>query len=96
MRECIIREGFEELGLEDVEYTWLGLMHFELVPDYFSPEHREEFGGLYGVTLSSEQFAEALKNRTDEEEIEQLAFYSKIENKDKIVAIDEKLLEFWK
>lgn len=96
MRECIIREGFEELGLKDVEYTWLGLMHFKLVPDYFSSEHREEYGGLYGVTLSSEQFAEALKKREDKEEIERFAYYSKIEDRDKIVAIDAKLLEFWK
>ncbi|MBQ9141959.1 MAG: NUDIX domain-containing protein [Lachnospiraceae bacterium] len=96
LRECIIREGFEELGLKDVEYTWLGLMHFELVPDYFSPEHREEYGGLYGVTISTEQFAEAQKYRIDKEEIEKVAFYSKIGNTEKIVAIDEKLLEFWK
>lgn len=96
MRECIIREGFEELGLNGVEYTWLGLMHFKLVPDYFSPDHREEYGGLYGVTISTEQFAEAQKYRTDKEEIEKVAFYSKITDRDKIVAIDEALLEFWK
>lgn len=96
LRECIIREGFEELGLKDVEYTWLGLMHFKLVPDYFSPEHREEYGGLYGVTISAEQFAALMENRTDKEEIERVAFYSKLDKSEKIVAIDEKLLEFWK
>lgn len=96
LRECIVREGFEELGLKDVEYTWLGLMHFKLVPDYFSPEHREEYGGLYGVTISEEQLVQALENRSDEEEIERIAFYSKLDKSEKIVAIDEKLMEFWK
>ncbi len=96
LRGCIIREGFEELGLKDVEYTWIGLMHFKLVPDYFSSNHREEYGGLYGVTISEEQFAKALEYRTDKEEIERIAFYSEIVERDKIVAVDEKLLEFWR
>lgn len=96
LRECIIREGFEELGLKEVAYTWIGLMHFKLVPDYFSPNHREEYGGLYGVTISKEQLAEALECRADKEEIERIAFYSEIAERDAIVAVDEKLLEFWK
>ncbi len=95
LRECITRESFEELGLKDVEYTWLGLMHFKLVPDYFSPEHREEYGGLYGVTISAEKLAESKQYREDKEEIEKFAFYSEIEDREKIVAVDEKLLEFW-
>jgi len=34
--------------------------------------------------------------RTDKEEVEKLAFYSEIKDNEKIAAIDEKLLEFWK
>ena len=94
LRECIIREAWEELGLQNVEYTWLGLMHDKMAPGYFNPEWHEEYGGLYGVTLPIERFAEIEKCREDKEEIEKLAFYSQV--KDECVApIDEKLLEFW-
>ena len=95
LRECIIREAQEELGLTNVEFTWLGLMHDKMAPGYFNPEWHEEYGGLYGVTLTLEQFAGIEKCREDKEEIEKLAFYSQL--KDECVApIDEKLLEFWK
>jgi len=95
LRECIIREAKEELGLSDVEFTWLGLMHDKMAPGYFNPEWHEEYGGLYGVTLSMEMYAEIEKCREDKDEIEKLAFYSQV--KDECVApIDEKLLEFWK
>jgi len=95
LRECIIREAKEELGLSNVEFTWLGLMHDKMAPGYFNPEWHEEYGGLYGVTLTKEQLADIEKSREDKEEIEKLAFYSQV--KDECVAlIDEKLLEFWK
>ena len=95
LRECIIREAKEELGLSNVEFTWLGLMHDKMAPGYFNPEWHEEYGGLYGVTLTKEQLAEFEKSREDKEEIEKLAFYSQIKNE--CVALnDEKLLEFWK
>ncbi|MBP3568248.1 MAG: NUDIX domain-containing protein [Lachnospiraceae bacterium] len=95
LRECIIREAWEELGLQNVEYTWLGLMHDKMAPGYFNPEWHEEYGGLYGVTLPKEMLAEIEKHREDREEIEKLAMYSQI--KEKCVApIDEKLLEYWK
>ena len=95
LRECIIREAKEELGISNVEFTWLGLMHDKMAPGYFNPEWHEEYGGLYGVTLTKEQLADIEKSREDKEEIEKLAFYSQV--KDECVAlIDEKLLEFWK
>jgi len=95
LRECIIREAKEELGLQDVEFTWLGLMHDNMAPGYFNPEWHEEYGGLYGVTLTPEQMKVIEKCREDKEEIEKLAFYSQV--KEECVApIDEKLLEFWK
>lgn len=95
LRECIIREAKEELGLSNVEFTWLGLMHDKMAPGYFNPEWHEEYGGLYGVTLTKEQLAEFVKSREDKEEIEKLAFYSQIKN-ECVALIDEKLLEFWK
>ena len=95
LRECIIREAEEELGLSNVEFTWIGLMHDKMAPGYFNPEWHEEYGGLYGVTLPMETLAEIERSRTDKEEIEQLAFYSQVKEKC-VAAIDEKLLEFWK
>ena len=95
LRDCIIRETKEELGLQNVEYTWLGLMHDKMAPGYFNPEWHEEYGGLYGVTLPMECFAEIEKCREDKDEIEKLAFYSQVKAEN-VAPIDEKLLEFWK
>lgn len=96
IRECIVRESYEELGLENVEYTYLGLMRLKLAPSYFSSEWREEYGGLYGITLPEEMLEVIEKYRTDKEEIEKLEFYSRINAEEKIAVMDEKLLEFWK
>lgn len=95
IRECIIRECYEELGLENVEYTYLGLMHFKMAPGYFNPEWHEEYGGLYGITIPYEMLEVLEKYRTDKEEVEKLALYSQIKGKEKIATIDEKLLEYW-
>jgi len=95
LRECIQREAKEELGLVGVEFTWLGLMHDKMAPGYFNPEWHEEYGGLYGVTLSAKTLEEIEKGREDKEEIETLALYSRLQG-ECIAQIDEKLLEFWK
>ena len=95
LRECIIREAKEELGVTDVEFTWLGLMHDNMAPGYFNPEWHEEYGGLYGVTLPLERLSEIEKCREDKEEIEKLAFYSQVKT-ECVASIDEKLLEFWR
>ena len=96
LRECIIREGYEELGLENVEYSYVGLMKLKLAPSYFSPDWREEYGGLFGITLSEDMLEVIEKYRTDKEEIEKLEFYSRINKGEKIAVMDEKLLDFWK
>ncbi len=96
LRECIVREAEEELGIKDVEYTYLGLMHDKMAPGYFNPEWHEEYGALYGVTLSDEMPREIEANRVDKEEIGRLAFYSQVKGKEKIAEIDEALLRFWK
>ena len=94
--ECIKREAEEELGIKDVEYTYLGLMHDKMAPGYFNPEWHEEYGGLYGVTLSESMLQEIENRRMDKEEVEKLAFYSRIKGKEKVAAIDEALLMYWK
>lgn len=95
LRDCIVREAKEELGLQGVEFTWLGLMYDNMAPGYFNPEWHEEYGGLYGVTLPEKSLVDIERFRKDKEEIEKLAFYSQIKG-ECIAPIDEKLLEFWK
>ena len=95
VRDCIIREGLEELGLTNVKYTYIGLMHYKMAPGYFNPEWHEEYGALYGVTLPMEMLEEIKKKRSDKEEVEKLAFYSQIKGKESIAAIDEALLKYW-
>lgn len=96
IRECIIRECREELGLENVEFTYLGLMKYNMAPGYFNPERHIEYGGLYGITLPENAIEVIKKHRKDKKEIETLEFYGKIIKRDKISKIDEKLLEYWK
>lgn len=96
VRECIIREGYEELGLKDVKYTYLGLMHFKMAPGYFNPQWHEEYGALYGVSLPEDMLDVIMHKREDKEEVERLAFYSQVMGKERIAEIDEKLLEYWK
>ncbi len=95
LRECIVREAEEELGISGVEYTYLGLMHYKMAPGYFNPEWHEEYGALYGVTLRSEMLKEIEAKRADKEEIERLGFYSQVKGKEKVAEIDETLLQFW-
>lgn len=95
LRECIEREAFEEIGLKGVEYTFLGLMHFNMAPGYFNPKWHEEYGGLYGITLPAEALEPIETYRTDKEEVERLAFYREVKGKETIAAIDEALLSYW-
>lgn len=94
-KECIIRECFEELGLENAEYHYIGAMKFLMMPDYFSKNKRIEFGGLYGITLNDISLDDIHKRIKDRNEIVKLAFYSQIKGKEKIALIDEKLLKYF-
>ena len=96
LRECITRECKEELGLDNVDFEFLGLIHYKMAPGYFNPEWHEEYGGLYGITLTEEYLPMIEEHRKDKEEIEKLAFYSDVKDKEVIAVIDEKLLEYWK
>lgn len=94
-RECIVRECYEELGIEGAAFKYLGLMKFLMMPDYFSSKERIEYGGLYGVTLENMTIEEIYHQINDRAEIVKLAFYKDIKDKEPIAPIDEKLLEYY-
>lgn len=94
-RECISRECFEELGIQDADMLYLGAMKFLLKPDYFSSDERIEYGGLYGVTIDNIDINEIYRRINDKEEITKIALYSQVKNKESIALIDEKLLEYF-
>lgn len=94
MREAMVREAKEELGIE-CEPQWLGLAHFEMQPDYFSNEVREEYGAIFGVSLSEEYLEQIEKMRIDREEIEKIALLGEISSGEEIRELDRKLTEFY-
>ena len=94
-RECIVRELEEELGVNTSGISYLGTMKFLMKPDYFSPNERIEFGGLYGITLPETSLDELYSHVIDKEEITKLAFYSQVKGKEPIAVIDEKLLDYF-
>lgn len=94
-RECIVRELGEELGIDTNGIRYLGSMKFLMKPDYFSPDERIEFGGLYGITLPETSLDELYSQVRDKDEITKLAFYSHIKDKEPIAVIDEKLLDYY-
>ena len=81
-RDCIIRECYEELGIEGTTFKYLGLMKFLMMPDYFSSKERIEYGGLYGVTLENMTIEEIYHQINDRAEIVKLAFYKDIKDKE--------------
>ncbi len=92
MRECITRECLEEIGLSDLSVAYKGLMHLKLMPDYFSAECREEYGGLYGVKLQPDKLQEIERYRQDREEIGKIALLRDISTGERIAEIDKELL----
>ena len=54
LRECITRECEEELGITGIEFEYLGTVHYYMPPNYWVKDWHEEYGGLYGITLSRE------------------------------------------
>lgn len=94
-RECILRECGEELGIENADFEYVGVMKFLMMPDYFSAEERIEYGALYGVSLDSMGIDEIRGQIEDRDEITDIALYSDIKGKEPIAPIDEKLLEYY-
>ena len=94
--ECIKREIEEELGLTDVEPTYLGIVHYLCPPDYWNEDWHEEYGGLYGMALTRDNLQDIEELRRDKDEIGEIEFYSKLkQQKAKVDEINEKLLEFY-
>lgn len=96
MRECIARECLEEIGLSDLPIEYIGLMHLKLMPDHFSAECREEYGGLYGVRLQPEDLQRVEQYRQDREEIEKTALLKDISADERFAEIDRVLLNYYK
>lgn len=93
-RQCIIRECYEELGIREREIDYIGLMHLNLIPDYFSTEYRKEYGCLYRIILQREDLSQIEKLRSDKEEIEKIALLHNIPKDEHISEIDYALLNF--
>lgn len=103
IRECIIRECKEELGIVTDDYEYLGLAKYKMAPGYFNPEWHIEYGGLYGVTLPENALEIIRKHREDRKEIEEVELYINIIGNRNITVtgknisvIDKKLIEYWK
>lgn len=94
-RDCIIREINEELGLNNCNCKFIGLMKYQKAPSYFNSEPHIEYGGLYGMNLSSSALDTIMTHRKDRAEIERLSFYSDIIDENTISEIAEKLLKYW-
>ncbi len=94
-RECITRECYEELGIQNVEFEYIGLMKFLMKPDYFSPDERIEYGALYGVSVNNIDVDDIYDKIKDRNEIGKLALYGDIKDVEPIALIDEKLLEYY-
>lgn len=94
LRETMVREAKEELGV-DCFPEWLGLARFEMQPDYFSDLVREEYGAVFGISLSEEYLDQIENLRIDREEIERIALLREISSDEEIRELDKKLTEFY-
>lgn len=96
LRECIVRECEEELGITGVEFEYLGIVHYYMPPDYWNSEWHEEYGGLYGITLPGKYLQIIEGQRRDRDEIGAIGLYSELKTRaERIDEINEKLLEFY-
>lgn len=96
LRECIKRECLEELGISEVNFEYLGIVHYYMPPDYWVNEWHEEYGGLYGITVPSGIVSVIEEKRRDKEEIGEISLYYELKKRnEKIDEINERLLEFY-
>lgn len=94
--ENVERECEEELGINNIDFKYLGIVHYYMPPDYWNKEWHEEYGGLYGITLSREMIEIIEKSRLDKDEIGEIGLYSELKARGKnIDEINERLLEFF-
>jgi len=96
LSECIARECEEELGITNVNFEYLGIVHYKMPPGYWVKEWHEEYGGLYGITLSRDAIRIIEEKRHDKDEIGDIGLYSELKARgENIDEINEKLLEFY-
>lgn len=95
LRECITREIKEELGISEVPFEYIGLIHYNMAPSFFNSEWHEEYGALYGATLPEGCIDDLERLREDRDEIERLAFYDDIKGKEPVAQIDEAFLSLY-
>ena len=88
-------KGNELVEILDID-EHIGLMHLKLMPDHFSAECREEYGGLYGVRLQPEDLQRVEQYRQDREEIEKTALLKDISADERFAEIDRVLLNYYK
>lgn len=93
--ECILRECREEIGITDAEPDYIGLMHLNLVPDYFQAQRRREYGGLFGIRLRPKDLQKIETYRLDREEIGRVALLKDLGADEKIAEIDRELLNYY-
>lgn len=96
LRECMVRETREELGIADAPVTYLGLMHANMAPSFFNNyKWSEEYGGLYGLTVSEDTLPAIMALYEDREEIGGFKFYDEVAGCETVAQIDEALLQFY-
>lgn len=94
--ECIRRECKEELGITDVRFDYLGVVHYNMPPGYWIKEWHEEYGGLYGITISRNTIKTIEAKRQDKEEIGEIALYTELKLREaNIDEINEQLLKMY-
>lgn len=96
LQECIARECEEELGITDIEFEYLGIVQYYMPPNYWVKDWHEEYGGLYGITLSRKYLQIIEEKRQDKDEIGAIGLYSKLKARsENIDEINERLLKFY-
>lgn len=96
IRECIVRETEEELGLKNVNFEYLGIVHYNMPPGYWNKEWHEEYGGLYGFVIEKEILEIIEQCRKDKDEIGKIALLSELKRRrEKIDEINEALLRYF-
>lgn len=84
VRECAVRELFEETNQTVSNLTFKGLMKFQLKPD-----DRIEYGALFSGEIIN------LNPFIDNDEAEQIILWDKVTDIGSIGEIDKKLIEYY-
>lgn len=55
LSDCIARECEEELGINNVNFEYLGIVHYNMPFGYWVKDWHEEYGGLYSELKAREE-----------------------------------------